>query len=85
MARDLPELDVLPLSTEKGMGSEDFSFVTQKVPSAMLSLGSTSPEGQSYPMHHPKVVFDEGSFVYGTAAYVQIALSYLNNWDISDK
>ena len=53
--------------------------------SAMLSLGSTSPEGQSYPMHHPKVVFDEGSFVYGTAAYVQIALSYLNNWDSSDK
>ena len=85
LARDLPELDVLPLSTEKGMGSEDFSFVTQKVPSTMLSLGSTSPEGQSYPMHHPKVVFDEGSFVYGTAAYVQIALSYLNNWDSSDK
>ncbi len=27
-------------------------------------------------MHHPKVVFDETAFVYGTAAYVQIALSY---------
>ena len=36
-------------------------------------------EGQAYPGHHPKVVFDENCFIYGTAAYVQIALSYLNN------
>lgn len=79
LTKDLPEIDLVPLQTGKAMGSEDFSFVTQRIPSAMLSLGSTSPEGQAYPGHHPKVVFDENCFVYGTAAYVQIALSYLNN------
>lgn len=76
LSRDLPEIDLIPLQKTRGMGSEDFSFVTQQVPSAMVSLGSTSPQGQAYPMHHPKVVFDEKTFVYGTAAYVQIALSY---------
>ena len=76
LERDLPEIDLLPLQKTRGMGSEDFSFVTQQIPSAMVSLGSTSPQGQAYPMHHPKVVFDETAFVYGTAAYVQIALSY---------
>ena len=72
-------VDIPPMSYTKSMGSEDFSFVTQRIPSAMLSLGSTSPEGQAYPGLHPKVVFDENCFIYGTAAYVQIALSYLNN------
>lgn len=78
LAQDLPEIKLLPLETRKAMGSEDFSFVTQRIPSAMISLGSTSPEGQAYPAHHPKVMFDENCFVYGTSAYVQIALSYLN-------
>ncbi|WP_458862794.1 M20 metallopeptidase family protein [Acidaminobacterium chupaoyuni] len=73
----LPEAEVLPVSTEKAMGSEDFSFVTQKVPSVMISLGSTSPEGKSFPMHHPCVLFDENAFAYGTAAYTCIAMDYL--------
>ena len=34
LTKDLPEIDLIPLQTGKAMGSEDFSFVTQRIPSA---------------------------------------------------
>lgn len=77
LERDLEGVELLPLSHQKMMGSEDFAWVSQKVPSCAMQVGSTAPDGQAYPAHHPKVVFDENSFPYGTATYVQAALSYL--------
>ena len=63
----------------KIMGSEDFSFVTQKVPSIMISLSmGNSEEGYAYPMHHPKTKFDQKDIYRGTAIYAQFALDWLN-------
>lgn len=60
-------------------GSEDFSFVSQKVPSVlcMLSLGSPE-EGYPYSMHHPKVKFDDSKLFIGAAAYAGIAMKWLD-------
>ena len=77
LVRDLDGVEVLPLSHQKMMGSEDFAWVSQNVPSCAMQVGSTAPQGQDYPAHHPKVVFDENCFPYGTATYVQAALSFL--------
>ena len=62
----------------KSAGSEDFSYVSQQVPSVMLALAAGQPDqGYAYPQHHPKVRFDESALPSGAAAYAYAALRYL--------
>jgi len=62
----------------KMMGSEDFSFVTQEVPSIMIILCTgNAKEGFIYPQHHPKAVFTESSLYKGAAAYAIFAKDWL--------
>lgn len=64
--------------SSKTAGSEDFAFVSQKVPSVMLALAAGQPEhGYSYPQHHPKVQFDEAALAKGSAAYAYTAMRWL--------
>ena len=64
-------------SEEKG-GSEDFAYISRAVPSVMLALSAgDSKEGYAYPLHHPKVRFDEGVLYIGSALYAAVALKYL--------
>ena len=65
-------------SDTRGGGSEDFAFVSEKVPSVPLFLAAgNSSEGYLYPAHHPQVRFDESAMPKGTAAHVYIALRWL--------
>ena len=62
----------------KTAGSEDFAYVSQKVPSIMLALAAGTPEkGYCYPQHHPKVKFDESVLAAGSAVYVYNAIRWL--------
>ncbi|MGN1412478.1 MAG: M20 family metallopeptidase [Oscillospiraceae bacterium] len=62
----------------KTAGSEDFAYVSQKVPSIMLALSAGQPEkGYSYPQHHPMVKFDEDVLPIGSAIYAYTALRWL--------
>lgn len=62
----------------RGGGSEDFAYISQEVPSLMLALAAGEPaRGYAYPQHHPKVRFDEEVLPIGVAAFVQLALRYL--------
>ena len=70
-------VDVPPISYEKSMGSEDFAFISSRIPSCSISVGSTSHQDQVYPLHHPKIIFDEAGLCAGAAAYAQVAYSYL--------
>ncbi len=57
-------------------GSEDFAYVSQKVPTAVLSLAAGERKnGYEYPLHHPKVRFDESALPYGAAALASLALN----------
>ncbi len=60
-------------------GSEDFAFVSQKVPSTMLGLTANMQhsDGKSYGQHHPKVMFDEKALPIGTAIYANAAIEWL--------
>lgn len=63
----------------KSTGSEDFAYFSQEVPSIMLALaGGKASEGYIYPQHHPKVMFDEKAFAYGTAVYAWSAIKWLS-------
>lgn len=58
--------------------SEDFSFITEECPGAILLLTSGhQDDGYCYPLHHPKVIFDENILSIGAAIHAQNALTYL--------
>ena len=61
-----------------GGGSEDFAFVSHKVPTVgfFLTAGSLQ-EGYLYGQHNPKVRFDDSVLYRGTAAYAYLALRWL--------
>ncbi len=66
--------------TNKSGGSEDFSYISQKVPSVMLALAAgNTDEGYKYPQHHPKVMFDEKVLPIGSVVLAQSAFSWLEN------
>lgn len=78
----LGQEEVLPLSSlypgGRMSGSEDFGFVSERVPTLSLSLAAGDPkEGYSFPLHHPKVRFDESVLYRGAAVYAYIALRWL--------
>lgn len=60
-------------------GSEDFAFISQEIPSCMINLGAPNPDSeQLYPIHHPKVVFDEEALPIGAAVLADCAIKWLN-------
>lgn len=65
-------------STKRSGGSEDFAYISQLVPSVMVALAAgEKAKGYAYPLHHPKVRFDEGALPIGAAIYAQLALAVL--------
>lgn len=58
--------------------SEDFSLFASRTPSVLIGIcaGKIS-DGYSYPLHNPRVAFDEDSLVYGAAVYSSLALAFL--------
>ncbi|MDQ3553163.1 MAG: M20 family metallopeptidase [Chloroflexota bacterium] len=62
------------------MGSEDFSYVLEKVPGAMVFLGAApvGVEPESVAQNHSNmVVFDEPTMAVGAALYAAVALRHL--------
>ena len=60
-------------------GSEDFAYIAEKVPSAIMFLAAGTPaNGYCYPGHNPKTDFKEEVFYVGAATYVAVAMEWLN-------
>jgi amidohydrolase len=62
------------------MGAEDWSYVLQRVPGAMMFLGGTHLDrnvATAAPNHSNRVVFDEQAMVDGIATYSAVALHHL--------
>jgi len=59
------------------MGAEDFSYVLQSVPGAMVFLG-TQPPGISHaaPNHSNRMVIGEAAMASGVALYAAMALEH---------
>lgn len=61
-----------------GGGSEDFAYVSRKVPSLMLCISAGSKEeGYTEPLHSPRVRFNEDTIPYGAAAYALAAFELI--------
>ena len=56
-------------------GSEDFAHFSHIVPSLLIALAAgDSREGYTYPLHHPKVRFDENALMIGASIYEALAM-----------
>lgn len=60
-------------------GSEDFAYISQKVPSIQLCVaaGRASEDGKMYPVHSSKVCFDDSMLGNGAAVYAYQAMRWL--------
>ena len=66
--------------TEATMAGEDFSFITQKVPSAFIFLGiRNETAGSVHGLHTAKFTMDESALKQGAALHTHLAINYLNN------
>ena len=62
------------------MAAEDFSYVLQKVPGAMLMLGVKNPRWpQAKPVHTAQFDLDEEALPIGAAAYAAMAIEFLGS------
>ena len=63
------------------MGAEDFSYVIQRLPGAMMFLGGTPADrdlSTAAPNHSNRVYFDEEAMVNGVTVYTSVALKHLS-------
>ena len=59
------------------MGSEDFAFISEKIPASYFALGCAVVEpSKAVGPHNPKTVFDENCLPLGAAGYAAAALSW---------
>jgi hippurate hydrolase len=59
------------------MYAEDFSFVLQKLPGAMVQLGVRPTEGEPAPVHSNRMLLNEEGMQAGIALNAAVALRYL--------
>ena len=80
-ARKLYGDDILK-PTIQSMGSEDFSFLMEKIPSSLfIFLGCYDEKGgYIYPVHNEKFIIDENILPVGSAEYAQFAEDYLSTY-----
>ncbi len=65
--------------------SEDFSNISELVPSTFFLIGACPENGEVIMQHNPRVVFDETSMRTGVLVYVAGAMGYLNGKEEEQK
>lgn len=62
---------------QTAVGSEDFAFISQEVPSVTLNISAGSiQDGYVQAVHHPEARFDDSILSTGSAAYAYMALRW---------
>ncbi|MBR2671365.1 MAG: amidohydrolase [Oscillospiraceae bacterium] len=58
-------------------GTEDFAYVSERIPSMYVLLGTGSIAGDGIVQHNPSIILDEDAFPLGTAIYAHTATRWL--------
>ncbi|MBT2725653.1 amidohydrolase [Bacillus sp. ISL-75] len=69
----------LEVNNEPLSGTEDFSYISNLVPTMFMWAGANGLENRHYPLHNPNVVLDEGVIPWGVAVAVHMAINWINN------
>ena len=63
--------------TPQSLGGEDFAWLLEKVPGAMVRLGTRTPGGHTYDLHRPDFVPDERAIGIGARVLAATAVADL--------
>jgi amidohydrolase len=63
---------------EQSLGGEDFAWMLEKVPGAMMRLGTRTPGGRSYDLHQGDFVVDERAIGVGARVLASVAVRDLS-------
>lgn len=66
--QDLAAPEMIDPAKPPSMGSEDFSFMMEKVPGAYVLVGN----GDSAGLHNPKYMFNDEAIPFGSALYARL-------------
>jgi amidohydrolase len=66
------------LLTPQSLGGEDFAWILEKVPGAMVRLGTRTPGGETFDLHRPDFDVDERAVGLAAAVLGSIALRDLS-------
>ncbi|MCX8506877.1 MAG: amidohydrolase, partial [Alphaproteobacteria bacterium] len=80
VARDLVGRENLVLDMPPMTGSEDFSYMLEKVPGSFVLIGNgdkASGGPGACSLHHPGYDFDDNNITYGGAFWVKLARQFL--------
>jgi amidohydrolase len=69
------------LLTPQSLGGEDFAWILEKVPGAMVRLGTRTPGGATHDLHRPDFDVDERAVGLAAAVLGSIALCDLSGRD----
>jgi amidohydrolase len=59
---------------EQSLGGEDFGWMLEKVPGAMMRLGTRTPGGRTYDLHQGDLIVDEEAITAGARVLASVAL-----------
>jgi hippurate hydrolase len=76
-ARELVGPDVVHTASYPTMASEDFSYVLQRIPGAIVNLSTRPADGAAFPNHSPRMMVNESALANGIAMHVAVALKFL--------
>ena len=63
----------------KTQGSEDFAYISQAIPSVSVAIAAgEAKKGFKFPLHNPKVIFDEKALSVGCKVFAYNAIKVLN-------
>jgi hippurate hydrolase len=77
VSRDLLGPERAELMDHPIMGSEDFSYVLQRVPGALTFLGTRPDDGPAHPNHSNRMRVNESALTTGIALHAAVALRFL--------
>lgn len=69
--------DNLTILDKPNVASEDFSFISEKVPSIFIWVGAG--DKNNYALHNPNVIFDENAMPVGAAILANSAINWLRD------
>lgn len=63
----------------RAQGSEDFAYISQKAPSVSVAVAAGAiKDGYTYPLHSPKVTFDEKALNVGCKVFAYNAIKFFS-------
>ena len=77
VGRTLPAISAVR-EADVMLWAEDFSFILEAVPGAMIVLGTRGGESSAYPQHSARYDIDERALPIGADLLAKLALDYLN-------